>query len=441
MTPPVVSWLRRQWHLAVLAGWSAVWWAILAPHGGIAWKFFVQGTDILFTTHGIPGSHRPGLDLYADYPQLQIGPAAYAVAEVLRQIGPDYGLVAAEIVMTAMGLLVIAMTQRIAVAVRPELTALLGPVTRPGQVRLYLLGAGAIFVIGWAELAVAFGHLDDCVALVCVVAGVWVWVVPRAPAGVRAALSGTAIGLAAAAKPWAFVFLPVIALPLAPWPESHPRGQSAGGQSAGGQSAGGQSAGAGWRAVWVPRLRATGVAAACVAAVTLAAWLPFFAADPATTNALHYQIANMPDSALRALGVSMARTPPWDRAMQIVLGCALGLVAVARRRWAALILLGAGARIALDPGVHKYYTPEVLAGALLWELAGQRRLWPGWTVLTFLSLNMAPVLISNNAVLGDIRLGLVAAFTVAVLGGPAATANAKPAYEDQAYADEQCIRR
>ncbi|MGH3157159.1 MAG: hypothetical protein ACRDNF_11350 [Streptosporangiaceae bacterium] len=369
----------------MLAAWSALWCAILAPGGGIAWKFFVQGTDVLFTSHGSAAASQPGLHLYAAYPQLQIGPAAYAVAEVLRQIGPDYGLVAAEIVMTALGMLVIAMTQRIAVIVRPGLTA------QPGRLRLYLLVAGAFFVIAWAELAVAFGHLDDCLAITCAVAAVWIWIVPQAPAPVRAAFMGVSAGLAAAAKPWAFVFLPVILLPLAP------------------AARGRRGTAGGW---------AVAIAVAGVAVVTLAAWLPFFLGDPGTSNAVHYQIANMPDSALRALGVSTARTPSWDRSVQIGLGCVLGLVAIVRRRWAALILLGAGARIALDPGVHKYYTPEVMAGALLWELLGQRRPWPVWTVLAFLALNMAPVLTGDNPLLGDIRLGLVIAFTAAVLLGP-----------------------
>jgi hypothetical protein len=408
-----VTRVRRQWHLIVLAAWAAVWFAMRAPHGGIAWKFFVQGTDILFTSHGIPGAHRPGLDLYAVYPQLQIGPAAYAVAEVLRQLGPDYGLVAAEIVMTGMGLLVIALTQGIAVAARPELAA------RPARLRRYLLVAGAFFVIAWEELAVAFGHLDDCLAITCAVAGVWAWVALRASAQVRAALTGTAIGLAAAAKPWAFVFLPVIALPLiaAPLiaaPSSVTRASVT--RASVTRALTGRLLLAG---PWRPRLAAVAVAAGCGAVVTSAAWLPFFTGDGATANALHYQIANMPNSALRALGVSSSRTPSWDRAVQILLGCALGAVAIVRRRWAAVILLGAGARIALDPGVHKYYTPEVMAGALLWELVGQRRAWPVWTVLGFLTLNMAPAVVSDNALLGGIRLAVVVAFTAAVLLAPA----------------------
>ena len=92
-------------------------------------------------------------------------------------------------------------------------------------------------------------------------------------------------------------------------------------------------------------------------AALAAAWLPFYLADPATTAAAHYTIRNLPTSALRALGVSAARTPSWDRPAQLLLGWALGAAAVARRHWPAVILLGVGARIALDPGVHGYYTP------------------------------------------------------------------------------------
>jgi hypothetical protein len=370
----------------VLAAWSAVWFLILAPGGGIAWKFFVQGTDLLFTGHDGASVHPGGLHLYASYPQLQIGPAAYAVAEVLRQIGPDKGMVAAEIAMAGLGMLVLVLTVQIALAVRPDLAR------RPAQVRWYLLVAGAFFVVAWQEMAVAFGHLDDTLAITCTVAAVWVWVTRRLLSPpIRAALAGTLIGLAAAAKPWAFVFLPVICLP-----SIHMNGDQG-----------------------RPGVRDRAIALGAVAVVTVAGWVPFFAADPATVHAMHYQIANMPNSALRALGIDTARTPSWDRATQIVLGCALGLAAIVRRRWAAVILLGAGARIALDPGVHKYYTPEVMVGALLWELVGMRRPLPVWTVTAFATLNLDQLVISDPAVQGAIRLAVVLAFTVAVLLAPA----------------------
>src|ERR1700722_6104465 len=117
----LTRWLRRQWHLAVLACWAAVWFVILAHHGGIAWKFFVQGTDLLFTGHDGRSVKPAGLHLFAAYPQLQIGPVAYPIAQVLREIGPDNGVVAAEIFMTVLGLAGFAMTQRIVLLARPEL--------------------------------------------------------------------------------------------------------------------------------------------------------------------------------------------------------------------------------------------------------------------------------------------------------------------------------
>jgi hypothetical protein len=377
--------VRREWHLAVLAGWAAVWFVILGHHGGIAWKFFVQGTDLLFSGHDGASAKHAYLHIYATYPQLQIGPVAYLVAGVLRHIGPDFGVVAAEIVMTTMGLLVVAMIQRVAVAVQPELAE------GPGRRRLVLvmLTAGALFVVAWAELADAYGHLDDAIALTCAAGGVWVWAAGKVSEPARAALTGAAIGLAAAAKPWAFVFLPVILLP---------------------------------RRAAQPSVRDEArvrlIAAGGVVAVTLAAWLPFFIATPATVNAMHYQIANMPDSALRALGVNSAMTPSWDRTAQVLLGCVLGIAAIARRRWAAVILLGAGARIALDPGVHGYYTPELMAGALLWDLLGPRRAMPVWSIACFAALNVAPLLTKDAAVLGGVRLGVIVAFTAAILLGP-----------------------
>ncbi len=375
--------LRSQWHLVVLAAWSAVWFAILAPHEGGAWAFFVQGTSLLFTGHDGASARPAGLHLYASYPQLQIGPAAYPVAGVLRQLGPDHGLVAAQVVMTAMGLAVIAMTQRIAVTARPELTS------APRRLRLVLLAAGAVFVVAWQELAVAFGHLDDVMALTCAVAAVCIWVTGRAAQRRRAVMTGLAIGLAAAAKPWALGFLPVLFLPRQ---AADPPGRD---------------------------LTARALAVGSAAAVFAAAWLPFFIADPGTVGALHFKIVNAPNSALRALGVTDPSTPSWDRPAQIALGCALGAVAIARRRWPAVILLAAGARIALDPGVHTYYTPEVMAGALLWDLIGPRRPLPVWSVLCYGALNVAPLLTADAALRGAIRLALVVAFTAAVLLAPA----------------------
>ncbi len=387
--------------MLLLTAWTGVWFAILARGGGIAWIFFVKGSSLLFAGN-YNGHNRPGfLHLYASYPGFQIGPAAFGVAQVIRNlipgqpIGPYQGVVAAQLVMSAMGLVTLLLIRKIALLVRPELGRSGSPASPADPVRHFgwaFLAGGAIFMVAWSELAVAYGHLDDALALVLVAAAVL--------AAIRGhpVLTGLAVGLATDAKPWALIFLPVLLLSAgltrwrAPDQAARPIGTS---------------------------LRAGVIAAASAAAAVAAAWLPFFVAVPSSVRALRYTIANMPDSALRALGVANPLTPHWDRQAQILIACLLGLAAIARRRWPAILLLGAGARIALDPGVHGYYTPSVLVGALLWDLLGSRRPLPVWTAISFCALNVVPLLSSSGPVRGDFRLYLVVAFTLAVLAGPA----------------------
>jgi hypothetical protein len=102
-----------------------------------------------------------------------------------------------------------------------------------------------------------------------------------------------------------------------------------------------------------------------------------------------------------------------------VAGCALGTLAILRRRWAGAVLLAVGARIALDPGAHAYYTAGVMAGALLWDCVGARRPFPLWSLLTLGALTAVPLLSADAALQGRFRLGLVVAFTLAILLMPA----------------------
>jgi len=154
------------------------------------------------------------------------------------------------------------------------------------------------------------------------------------------------------------------------------------------------------------------------------AWLPFALADHGTVAAMHYTIRNLPGSALRALGVSDPRTPSWDRAAQLVIGWLLATAAVWRGRWPAVIVLGVGARIALDPADHGYYTAGLLLGALLWDVLGTRRPVPLWTVTSFIALTAVHAVTKDSELLGQIRLGLVIAFTAVILfsAQPPATA-------------------
>jgi hypothetical protein len=351
-----------------LCAWAALWFVVLAHRGGIDWKFFSTGTSLLFGGHppvirgitggagtagpaGLPGPRPPGgLHIFASYPALQMGPLAYLATAALGR-----NLVAAELFLQSAGLLIVFLIDRIATVT--------GTPARPAR----LLAGGAVFLVAWSELAAAFAHLDDGLALLLAVLAVYAAVTDHP------VLSGLAVGLAAAAKPWALVFLPVLLI--------NPR-----------------------------TIRA---AAAAVLAIG-AAYGPFFIADPATMNATRFLIRNEPDSALRALGVHENYTPRWDRPAQVLLGCALGTLAWIRRRWPAILLLAGGARIVLDPAAHSYYTPDVVTGALLLDVLSDTPV-PVLTIVSFAALNLAPLLIASPAAQGAIRLGLVAACTVAAL--------------------------
>ena len=365
--------MRRRCQLSIalyaaLACWAVLWFVVLARRGGIDWKFFSTGTSLLFGGHpaviqgitggagtagpaGLPGQRPPGgLDIFANYPALQMGPLSYLAAAAIRNV------VAAEVALQATGLLIVYLIDRIATIARPDRD-------KPWT----LLVGGAVFLVAWSELAAAFAHLDDGLALLLAVLAV------HAAVTDHPVMSGVAVGLAAAAKPWALVFLPVLLI--------NPK-----------------------------TIRAAAAAAATIAA----GYAPFFIADPATMNASRFLIRNEPDSALRALGVAENYTPRWDRAGQVLLGCVLGTVAFLRKRWPAILMLAGAARIVLDPAAHSYYTPDIVTGALLLDMIIQTRI-PVFTIVSFAALNLAPLVIKDQTAQGGIRLALVAACTVAAL--------------------------
>jgi hypothetical protein len=394
-----LSWLPPRWLLAVLTAWTAASAALSMIGttgqkygGGIDWRaFLMPGSRLLYSgavgyhCPGLPYSHLAGgLHLYASYPCLQIGPLAFVVAGPIRLLSPHNGLVAAELIMSAIGLVVLLVLWRIMVIVRPGLQ-------RGRAAQWTFLAGSSVLMITWETLAVADGHLDDVLTLLFAALAVL--------AGVRGrpVLTGLAIGLAVDAKPWALIFLPVLLLAagLGAWRAANLAGRPI-------------------RASIRPCLLAGGVAAVVIAA----GWLPFYLADHGTSAAFHFQIYNSWASGLRVLGVHPTYSPSWVRPVQIVLGCLLGTIAIWRGRWPAVLLLGAGARIALDPGTHGYYTPGLLVGALLWDLVGTRRPVPVWTLLSYCALNLITVITPHGYLRGDVRFGLVAAFTAVIMLGP-----------------------
>lgn len=353
---------RVSWPWWLLWPWTAVWVAlqVALKMSGQSWHFFAQGGQLLFGTG--PGT---GLHLYAAHPDLQIGPLALATSGVLRLIGPGQGELAAVLLMSATGPVVLCGVWR-----------LLPASEQAKQIRLLL--AGLFFLPVWTELTTHFAHLDDLLALCFSVAAL------HAVARRNPLWAGLALAAATDAKPWAAAFVALIfVLPRRQW------------------------------------LAALGTFAGGVAV----AWLPFLAADPRTLSSVgQFTIPNNPSSALRVLGVMTPRTPWWDRSAQLILGVAAGGLAVRRGRWQAVLLVAVAARIMLDPGVYAYYTAGALLGTIVVDLVMTKWRFPWVTAITAFLLYLARM--THKLVpfdlhqLGVLRLLFAIGVPLLVLGMP-----------------------
>jgi hypothetical protein len=356
----------RGWYWTILIGFALLLHLLLYnSSGGYSWHFFTEGAGLLTGQHP-PGTTLPGgMHVYANYPQLQIGPVALLLAAAVAPFGATGGWLIAALSMTLAGLVVLYLVEHVARTVRPDVDATSSAVT--------MLVGGGSFVVSWELLAVYYGHLDDVLALLLLACAL-VAVAHRSPI-----LAGLCIGLAADAKPWALACAALLLV--------FPLRQS-------------------WRAGMV------------AAAVIGLAWLPFVLADPHTLGVAAFTIPNVPASGLHALGVTTPATPSWDRAAQLGIGCLLGAVAVARRRWEAVIALGLGVRIALDPSVYAYYTAGLALGLLVWDLVGYRRPMPALSLLCFAGLTVAGFVLKTDSVLGDLRLWSVLLACAVMLAVP-----------------------
>ncbi|GAA3214550.1 hypothetical protein GCM10010532_041060 [Dactylosporangium siamense] len=336
-----------------LGSWTLAWFVIMAWNGGGSWHFFVQGAQALADTDD---AIRGGLHTYAAAPILQIGPVALLAALVAMPAGVAGALFIWQVLGAAAGLVILWQIRRIGAVTRPDLL-------HDGRLDLRIAAAAVVFMPVWMFLAVGVTHVDDVLALLFTVLAL------RAAVSARPVLTGVLLGLAVDAKPWALPFGCLLLL--------------------------------------LGARRAVLSGAASMAVVVAAAWLPFFLADPATSNALHFTITNTRLSALRVLGVHDARTPPWDRPAQAVLGAAVALLAWHRGRWPAMVLLAVGARVVLDPGTNKYYVAGVVVGAALWDVLGSRAAWPWWTATAYLGLFVARWVPMPDAAHGWLTLAYV----------------------------------
>ncbi|WP_327702824.1 hypothetical protein OG530_14110 [Streptomyces decoyicus] len=352
-------------HLILLTAWTVLWFVVVEPHGGFSWHYLRTGGALIY--QGDAGDGTGGLNLYAHHPELQMGPLSFLTAGLFSPFPEATGQFLAAALMSLLGLVIVVLAGRSAAH------HFLGTGTNHQRLRQRVLIAGLAFIPMWTEVAVRFGHLDDVLALFFTALAV------RAVTRGNAALTGVWLALAMDSKPTALAFLPLLlALPREKWLRA---------------------------GLW------------CAGLVALA-WLPFFIGDSQSFAAAEFAIPNHPASALRWLGVGDPETPGWDRPAQAALGLALGSVAVWRGRWAAVVLLGANARIVLDPSVYTYYTASVLLGTLLWDVIGQRRLVPWWSWLALLILYGSVFAVPDDAARGLIRLAFVAVSTAYVLFWP-----------------------
>lgn len=322
---PVRAALAQRWPTAVAITALALWWAGWAwwiriwsgsPVEGLSWHFFADGGQWLVSG--------PGLHLYGEHPELQIGPLALLVPALLHPLGA--GL--------AKGLTLAAMS-----LTGPALLLILGPAVTGSRVRLRLLLAAFALAPGWLLLSLRWGHLDDVIAMAAAVGAV------RAVAAVRPLATGAWLAIAIAAKPWAIGFVP-LALAL-PWTASG-------------------------------LLTAIGIAGAG----TLLAWLPFLLADSRTLDALRPPVALVEHSGLYTLGARGETVPAWGRTVQFLLTLAGAALAGLRGRWPGVLLVAIAVRIATDAQDNAYYLGSAALAAVVFDLLGTRRLVPWSTLAT-----------------------------------------------------------
>ncbi|MEU7872568.1 hypothetical protein [Dactylosporangium sp. NPDC049140] len=357
LRPPVLAAPPPRILAGLVLGWAIAWFVLMTLGGGSSWHFFAQGAAALADADDAAAG---GLHVYAAAPVLQIGPLTFLAVLLLLPAGPLVALIGWQVLGAAAGLLLLWLVR--------------GLVPRWQRDAGWLALGAAYFLPVWMFLAVGVAHLDDVLALLLSVAAL------RAARAGRSGLTGLLLGLASDAKPWAVGFAALLLL--------------------------------------LPGWRRRTAAAVALAAALAVAWLPFFVADPGTSNALQYTIQNNPVSALHALGIHDPRTPSWDRPAQLALALTLGAMAVWRGRWAAIPLLAVASRLVLEPGGNKYYIAGVVVGTVVWDFAGSRHAMPWWTFAACLSLFTARWIPMPDAVHGWLLVTLFVAASTILLGAP-----------------------
>ncbi len=354
---------RRVWW--VLVAWTAGWAVVHTPGGGYSWHYFSLAARLL--TGSGPSA---GLHVYSAHPELQMGPLAMLVAVPIRALDPTLAYFVAPLLLTVTGPLLLAGLVR----ARDQLVARTSP--------LLLLSTGLLLLPVWTEVTTHYAHLDDVLAMAFAAGAAVAARYGSAPA------TGLLLAAAVDAKPWAAGFAALLLV--------------------------------------LPHHRRA-AASAVLALGVAAAWLPFVLGDPGTLSLTHFSIDNVDDSALRALGVTTAGTPSWDRPAQLALGLTAALFALRRGRWQHVLLVVVAARLLLDPQTYPYYTSGLVLAAAVADLLTRERRLPLWTLATasWYVVNELALPFAPAEALGLLRLVVCVGILLAV-GAPTAARHRQP---------------
>lgn len=294
------------------------------------WEYFVWGSDVLFGgTESLAHNGRVfeadepgGLNLYASYPFLQIGPPALLLASLLKLLGPGDGIYTAQAVCQALGVLAVVALDRC-----------YDDGSRAHRLKVVL--GGALLMVVWGSLT-HFTHLDDAMTLSALLGAVWM--LSRR----RSVSAGLLLGLAAAAKPWGVVGIGLV-LALEKRPD---------------------------------RLRAAGTAAL----VCLVFWGPFLLTDLSTARLGDVQVRVFTSSVPALLGLESVASGEAIRITQL-LGGAVVVAALSLAGRPHLALAAAFAlRLLLEPAAYAYYATALVAGALVLDIGNKEARLP-WATL------------------------------------------------------------
>jgi hypothetical protein len=316
----------RVWLLLALVAVAALVVQMSSTHA-TAWHFFDDASRLLLGRDD--SGSLGGLRLYADHPEFQFGPLSIVVAAPFARNG-TVGITVAMVAFTALGLATFSLIVATARAILRSQGSLVG------QKDVFV--AGVVFVLVWNDVAARTAHIDDALALFATAVAL------RLVSCGRAGWCVVALAVAAAAKPWAIAFAPLV------------------------------FAVDGTTARRVGRLASVGLLAG-------ATWLPFLIAEPGTLDVRHFTIANDPTSVLRALGVTEPVTPDWARHVQLAGGVVVAAVLVLVGRWHAAVLGAVAWRLLFEPGANRYYTVALVLGVVLVELVERPGRIP-WLVVT-----------------------------------------------------------